>query len=298
MRLQDLLADNAHFPMLDKIISIHRDGELYLPTGQHVDADPSAVCVTFDKLLRATPFVERVRDILARLEDVYGVPVDVEFAIDGEKLYILQCRTQPQAPQVGTVIIPDDIPEEDILFDARRYVRTGIVEQAEYIVYVDPAAYDAVPTRERRFELARVVGRVNRKLAPRSFILLGPGRWGSNDIRLGVPVRYADINHCALLIEVARQKDGFCPEVSFGTHFFQDLVEAGIHYLPLYPDDEGIHFNHAFLTQPHNALPHVLPDDAGFADDVRVIHVPAVTNGRKLTVVMDGETDRAIAYLK
>jgi hypothetical protein len=282
IRLPDLLADNPSFPMLDELVSIYRDGELYAPTGRHVDADPSAVCITFDKLLRTTPFVGRIREILARLEDVYGVPVDVEFAFDGEKLYILQCRTQPQAAEAGPVTLPDDIPEQDILFDAHRYVRTGLIEDLEYIVYIDPGVYDAVPTRERRFELARVVGRVNRKLVPGSFILLGPGRWGSNDIRLGVPVRYADISHCAVLIEVAHLKNGFCPEVSFGTHFFQDLV----------------HFNHAFLTQTRNALGDILPDDAGFAGEVRVIHLPAVAGGRRLTVAMDGETDRAIAYLK
>ena len=67
---------------------------------------------------------------------------------------------------------------------------------------------------------------------------MGPGRWGSRgDIRLGVPVTYADISNAAVLIEIARQKGGYVPDLSFGTHFFQDLVESNIRYLPLYPDD-------------------------------------------------------------
>lgn len=298
VRMQDLVEDQADFPMLDKLVSVHRDGELYSPTTLHVDADASAMCITFDKLLRATPFVRRVGDMLARLEDVYGVAVDIEFATDGEKFYILQCRTQSLAAEVSPVTIPPDIPEEDVIFDAHRYVRTGLLENIEYIVYIDPAAYDAVPTKERRIELARVVGRTNHKLKPKSFVLIGPGRWGSNDIRLGVPVHYADINRCCMLIEVAREMDGFCPEVSFGTHFFQDLVEADIQYLPLYPDDEENRFNEAFLSSTPNVLADIVPNDAEFAGDIHVIHVPAVARGRKLTVVMDGETDYAVAYLK
>jgi len=299
IRLQELLAQGCDdFPVLDKLVSVHRDGDLYPPTGHRVDDDPANLCITFDKLLRETPFVQRVRDMLARLEDAYGVPVDMEFASDGEKFYILQCRSQSQAVEAEPVRVPTDIAEADIIFDAHRFVRTGLIEGMEYIVYVDSGAYDALPTRERRLEVARVVGRINHALPPKSFILIGPGRWGSNDILLGVPVRYADINRCRLLIEVARQKDGFAPEVSFGTHFFQDLVEANIHYLPLYPDVDGNRFNEAFLRNTRNVLTAIVPADADFAGIVRVIHVPEAGRGRKLTVAMDGETDVALAYLK
>ena len=67
---------------------------------------------------------------------------------------------------------------------------------------------------------------------------MGPGRWGSRgDIKLGVSVTYADINNTAMLIEIARRTGNYVPDLSFGTHFFQDLVEAQIRYLPLYPDE-------------------------------------------------------------
>ncbi len=298
VRLQELLAHGMDFPMLDKIVSLHRDGDIYPPTGLHVDADPSQLCISFDKLLRETPFVPRVRGMLQKLEQEYGMPVDVEFACDGEKFYLLQCRTQSQAKEVAPVKVPPGVPQADIIFDAHRYVRTGLLEGIEYIVYVDPAAYDALATRQKRNEVARAVGHVNHALPPKSFILIGPGRWGSNDILLGVPIRYADINRCRLLIEVARHKDGFAPEVSFGTHFFQDLVEADIHYLPLYPDEPGSHFNEEFFMQAPNHLARLSPEDTDYADVVRVIQVPEVANGRRLTVAMDGGNDHALAYLK
>lgn len=297
VRASELLAGGTNFPWLDRIVSIYQDDDLYTPTGLHVDADPPRLHVTFDKLLRGTPFAQRIRALLQRLEKAYGLPVDMEFAFDGEKLYVLQCRTQSQAHESGPVRIPRDIPDQDVIFDANRYVRTGLIEGITTIVYVDPMAYDALPTREERVALARVVGRVNHRLDRRTFILIGPGRWGSNDIRLGVPVRYADINRCRMLIEVSRQKDGFAPEVSFGTHFFQDLVEADIHYLPLYPDNPGIRFNQAFFNEAPNALAALLPEDLEFASILRVIQVPAVAAGRKLNVVMDGDSDRALAYL-
>jgi hypothetical protein len=298
IHLGELLCQGCDVPMLDKIVSVYRDGELYAPTGLRVDEDPSRLCITFDKLLRETSFVTRVREILTRLERAYGRPVDIEFATDGEKFYLLQCRTQSQATEAEPVKVPTTIPDRDVIFDAHRFVRTGLIAGIEYVVYISAAAYDALDSRERRLEAARVVGRVNHALPPKSFILVGPGRWGSNDITLGVPVRYADINRTRMLIEVARRKDGFCPEVSFGTHFFQDLVEANIHYLPLYPDEPGNRFNEAFFEHSPNRLASLLPADAEFEGDIRVIHVPAVAAGRKLTIAMDGETDTAVAYLK
>ena len=84
--------------------------------------------------------------------------------------------------------------------------------------------------------VGRAVGRLNQVLPRRKFLLMGPGRWGSRgDIKFGVSVTYSDINNTAMLIEVARKQKDYIPEPSFGTHFFQDLVEASIAYLPLYP---------------------------------------------------------------
>ncbi|RME40713.1 MAG: pyruvate, phosphate dikinase [Planctomycetota bacterium] len=296
VRLTEMLSTGAAAPMIDKVVSYYRDGELYTLPGEQITEDPSRLHITFDKLIRSTPFVERIRGMLAVLEKTYGMPVDLEFATDGRNLYVLQCRTLSQALSADPVPIPA-VPETDVIFDAHRYIRTGCVNGIEYVVYVDPAVYDAVPSRERRIEIARVVGRVNRALKPKSFVLVGPGRWGSNDLLLGVPVTYADINHCAVLIEVARQKDGFAPEVSFGTHFFQDLIEEGIHYLPLYPDEPGNRFNQAFFNETPNALASILPADAEFEREVRVIHVPACTDGRTLTLIMNGEEEEALAFL-
>ena len=107
---------------------------------------------------------------------------------------------------------------------------------------------------------------LNKLLPKRQFILIGPGRWGSRgDIKLGVPVTYSDINNSAMLIEVARQKGNYLPDLSFGTHFFQDLVEASIRYLPLYPDDPEITFKESFLRRSQSVLDELLPEFAGLS---------------------------------
>ena len=139
---------------------------------------------------------------------------------------------------------------------------------------------------------------MNKLLPKRQFVLIGPGRWGSRgDIKLGVPVTYSDINNAAMLIEVARQRGNYLPDLSFGTHFFQDLVEASIRYLPLYPDDPQTAFREEFLRHSPSVLEELLPEFAHLSDTLRVIDVPKETGGLILRVLMNADLDRAVAYL-
>ena len=108
---------------------------------------------------------------------------------------------------------------------------------------------------------------------------------------------YADIYNTLVLVEIAMEKGGETPEVSYGTHFFQDLVETQIYPLPLCPDDEGVVFNRAFLDNAPNVLPELLPVDSAFSDYVKVVDVPAASGGRFLEIVMNGEQEQALAYL-
>jgi len=145
----------------------------------------------------------------------------------------------------------------------------------------------------------KIIGRVNSVLPKKKFILIGPGRWGSKgDIKLGVPVVYSDINNTAMLIEVARTNDGYLPEISFGTHFFQDLVEANIKYLPLYPDEAENIFNEEILKGFINTLPELLPDYSEYKDIVRIIDISKYKENHKLMIYMDGEKNKALAFLQ
>jgi hypothetical protein len=199
--------------------------------------------------------------------------------------------------QQGTVKIPSDIPKEDILFTAHKLIPDGKAEDIRYVIFVDPEKYHEVPDTVTKLEIGRAISRLNQKLADEPFILMGPGRWGSANLDLGVRVNYIDIHNTKVLIEVGVPQDGQIPELSYGTHFLQDLVEAGIHSLPLHLGDGISKFDWDFFRQSPNCLAQLSPDDAELADYLRVIDVPAVANNRRIKVVMDGEEDEAVAFL-
>jgi len=283
-------------PMVNKIFSIYRHRQLVPILGLMMQSDDQLV-VTFNGLLNSG-FPRQLKQILDLLEEGLNEPVDVEFAHDGEFLHVLQCRALSLASSANHIPIPPDIPAADKIFSATRFVQMAQIRNLEWVVVIDPRDYEQLPTKEAMLRVAKAVGAINRKLPAKSFILIGPGRWGSRgDIRLGVPVTYADICHTTMLLEVARQKGSYVPDVSFGTHFFQDLVEAEITYLPLYPDGEGAIWNEEFLNNSPNALAEIVPKFADLQDVVKIVDVRKVADGRYLHVIMDGEAERALAFL-
>jgi hypothetical protein len=269
------------------------------------DLDPKHLVLTFEGLVKDNTFMSDMKVLLKTLERYYGCPIDVEFAVDiitdGPRseynFHLLQCRPLSSQERGEALQLPDDVPDADKLFSAHKLVPQGVVTDIHYIIYVDPEAYGRIAERSVKLEIGRIIGRLNNRLESERFILMGPGRWGSSNIDLGVKVTYADIFNTRVLVEIAMDKEGETPEVSYGTHFFQDLVESRIYPLPLYPCDEGVIFNQALLEGAPNMLPELLPDDAAYVDYVKVIDVKSVSGGRFLEIVMDGEREQALAYL-
>ncbi|HEY67936.1 MAG: phosphoenolpyruvate synthase [Chloroflexi bacterium] len=264
----------------------------------------ASLVLTFDSLLKNQEFVTLMRSVLKKLERHYGRPVDVEFTVEitGERpphfiLHLLQCRPLSSQEWGENARVPNDVPPEEIVFLTRRLVPHGRVSRIRYIVYVDPAQYSRLPDYTTRLELARVIGRLNKRLEGENFILMGPGRWGTSNVELGLKVTYADIYNTRALIEIAQSPTDDMLEVSYGTHFFQDLVESRIYPLPLYLNAPDTVFNRAFFDGATNVLGELLPADAQYAPFIKVIDVPAFTGGRYLELVMDGEQDEAMAYL-
>ncbi|MBD3382255.1 MAG: pyruvate, phosphate dikinase [candidate division Zixibacteria bacterium] len=285
-------------PGIKNMISINQEGALRKPMGLGPDFEEDDVVITFDGLVSKTPFIKQMQTILKLLEEKLNTPVDIEFASDGHSFYLLQCRPQSYSKESQPAPIPKDVAEDKILFSANRYVSNGSATNITHIVFVDPTAYAELPDKQSLNEVGRAVGKLNKLLPKHQFILIGPGRWGSRgDIKLGVPVTYSDINNTAVLIEVARKQGNYVPDLSFGTHFFQDLVEAGIRYLPLYPDDDGALFNENFLKRSKNILPDLLPSYAHLKNAIHLIDIPRVTEGQVLHVFMNAELDEAIGLV-
>lgn len=294
----DVLAEGEDAPGLEHAASIRSADALVEPAGGLHGIEASRLVLTFDRLLGRTRFATIMRDRLRRLEDAYGVPVNVEFAeVDG-KFYLLQCRPLVQAPEAAGCRLPSGVPIERCLFRTRGLVRSGEIRDLSHAVFVDPRAYDDLGSPEDRARIGRAVARINDALEGEAFALLGPGRWGSNDSRLGVKVTYADINHCAVLIEVAYRKGDYVPEVSYGTHFFQDLVEDGIYYLAIHPGEDGVHFDDAFFTRNRNVLGEISPRDTALAGCIRVVRLSEAAPGRAMRLVMDGDAGEALCWLE
>jgi hypothetical protein len=100
-----------------------------------------------------------------------------------------------------------------------------------------------------------------------------------------------------MLIEIAVARNGLTPELSYGTHFFQDLVESNIYPLALYPDNPDILFNYDFINQSPNKLPLLLPQDSLYADYIKVVNVAEASPHKLLRVVMSAEESMALGYL-
>lgn len=199
--------------------------------------------LTFRPLLEKTSFVPMIQGLLQTLESVYAYPVDVEFTVhlgaDGSPSFnLVQCR--PLQTQGGNhqVRIPATVDADAILFRSQGHFMGGSLDQPiARIIRVDGERYSAL-TLQQKYTVARLVGQLNRRMSDRDdqpTLLIGPGRWGTSTPELGVPIRFADISRMAVLIEVAELGGGVIPDLSYGSHFFQDLVESGIAYVALRP---------------------------------------------------------------
>ncbi len=303
LEVEDIL--RADYPELATVASVDQGDFLQdVLTGGFLGADEEYI-LTFEMLTKDKRFVKLMRTALRRLEHVYGRAVDVEFTVEvlhdkpyrDYRLNILQCRPLSQRSGNIIVTIPSDIPTEDIVLTSSWLVPDCKTENIRYVVYVDPHAYREVPDMVTKRELGRAVSRLNNLLGDERFILLGPGRWGSTNLDLGVRVSYGDIFNTQGLVEIGIANDGSRPELSHGTHFYHDLVETGIATLALWPDGEHGWLNWSYFEDSPNCLAALSPQDAGLEPYLRVIDVDAVSGGRRFHLLMDGAHEQAIGYL-
>lgn len=246
-----------------------------------VDDGASHRVLTFDPVLRQTPLVHDFRTMLSLLEGAYGCPVDIEFTVnfiaDGcYRIHLLQCRPL-QVLGLDQADMPSvTVASCDRLIEARgAVIGHSRILSVDRLIYVSPEGYAALP-RERRYETARVIGRINRASPPDAcIVLLGPGRWGTSSPELGIPVTFAEIKQVAVLCEIVSMHANLVPDVSLGTHFLNEIVEMNMLYAALFPRRETDFFDAAYFERAPNCLPELLPDDAGWADLIHVLDIPS-----------------------
>jgi hypothetical protein len=295
----------ADFAPLRWLVSVDDGDTVRVPASIGSNIDPAQLVLTFDSLLQRSEFVPLLKRVLSHLAEQYQLSVDIEFAVSlapGENgrpnvnFHLLQCRPQTRWNSAdGRQAIPENLPEQDKLFLCTRMVPEGRLSQVEYIVYVDPEAYHQLENSHEYTEVARWIGQLNKALEGHTFILIGPGRWGSSDALQGVPVTYADIFNARALVELASKKGGYSSEPSYGTHFFQDLVETKIYPLAISPEEADDYLNRDFIQQATDQLSRFFPTSNKADQCIKLIHIPTERPGCLFEIVMDGQ--RGLGYI-
>ncbi|MCX5849824.1 MAG: phosphoenolpyruvate synthase, partial [Deltaproteobacteria bacterium] len=258
--------------------------------------------LTFDELLSKTEFTELMTIMLKRLEKIYNYPVDIEFTAnfnaDGKmQINLLQCRPFQTKGLSSRVEIPEKIKKNKILLKQEgNFMGGSVYENIARIIYIDPKGYFKLPLSEK-YNIARLVGKINKTINNRvdmPTILFGPGRWGTTTPAMGIPVTFSEINNIAAIAEIAYKEGSLIPDLSFGTHFFQDMVEMNIFYMAIYPDNEKVIFNTRWMQEMPNLLEDIVPEDRKYAD---VVHVHDVRE-KKLILLSDIVAQEMVCFFE
>ncbi|MBM3880675.1 MAG: pyruvate, phosphate dikinase [Verrucomicrobia bacterium] len=262
--------------------------------------------LTFDRLVRETKFVPVMRELLQVLQEAYQHPVDVEFTAhfeaNGEfRLNLVQCRPfQVKIRGEGSRIEPPPAldPAHLLFSSSGPIVGHSLATLIDRLIYIVPSVYSQL-TRSEQYSVARTIGRLTH-LEPEDqhqiTLLIGPGRWGTSMPSLGVPVSFAEINRVQVICELALMHEGLVPDVSLGTHFFNDLVEMDMLYLAVAPHQTDHTLNEAGIRQHPNQLPALLPNSAEWARVIHVIDSHALAPAGAIHLNVDSMKQRAVCY--
>lgn len=236
----------------------------------------------FKKLLSETEFPELVRTVLSKLEVAYHYPVDIEFTANFSKdgffkFNLLQCRPLQTKGLGKAVELPQPKPDEVFFSTEGNFMGGNARLILDYVIYVKPEEYIRLP-EQRKHQIARLIGILNQKFKGSSVLLIGPGRWGTSTPSLGVPVHFSELCNMAAICEVSYRQAGLMPELSFGSHFFQDIVETGIFYAAIFDGEPEASFYPERLLCRKNLLGEMLPREGEWE---QVIHL-ARTEGMTL----------------
>jgi hypothetical protein len=317
---------DSHYAPIRLLVQREQEGYLAPLRTRAMEADLPKLIITFDTMLQRSSFASTLSKMLHLLEQHLQTPVDIEFTLHipdpspssrlggtvsahktitdeeggitpGIKISLLQCRPQSRLESTYQVQLPEDLSTEDIVFSSRFLVPQGYLQDIRYVIFVPPEKYFALPSAAARNQLRCIISGLNSVLEKKSFICVGPGRWGTTNFDLGVYVGYADICNAGALVELSGRQVGPAPEPSLGTHFFQDLMEAQIYPIAIRLDEQDTIFKRGFFYETPSNLQNRLEVDKELIDSLRLIEVNDFRPHHHLELVMDDEKGEAVAYL-
>jgi pyruvate, water dikinase len=248
-----------------------------------------------------TDFAERMRALLATLSGAYGMPVDVEFAVnfdsDGQYwINLLQCRPflTDGAGRLGVSV--SEIPlDQCIIRSAGPIIGRSREVPIDRVVYVDPNTYGQLPIKDR-YAVARLIGTLmqNERAGDNRTMLLGPGRWGTSTPSLGIPVTFPELKGAVVIGEIASMHEGLTPDLSLGSHFFHELVEIGILYISVFPNKTGHRIDADFFEKADNRLTQLMPEAESWTSVVKVVEPSDCNFRRRWHVIADSREQVAL----
>ena len=238
--------------------------------------------ITCQKLLENKAFTAFMQKILKTLEEAYQNPVDIEYTVNLDErgdfvLNLVQCRPLSAGTEGKSISIPK-LPRERIFFHLQdSSMGSSVKIPISAVVQIDPVAYYNCP-HIAKAEAAQAVGRINRYYREKGMHLLlsAPGRLGTSSPELGVPVSFADISGFQVICEVSDSRAGYMPELSYGSHMFQDLVEAHISYNAIWNDRRTLSYNENLFQASENLFPSICPDMEELFPMFRVCETPGL----------------------
>lgn len=252
---------------------------------------------TCEGIVKNEKLITCLKEMLKTIQEFYEYPVDIEFTINFSKsgdfvINLLQCRPLQVQGLGKKVEIPPVKPSETLFSIGEGSTMGGsIYLPIDAVIVVDPREY-YLAGNSTKHNVARVVGKLNalNRELKNSIMLIGPGRWGTSSPELGVPVNFAEISNISALCEVSYEGAGYMPELSFGSHFFQDLVEAKIFYSAIFENNPGVFFSRDIL----NTCDTLYEDIIGIQSDVKPIITAYDTSKIKLTLLSDAVSQKTV----
>jgi hypothetical protein len=224
--------------------------------------------------------MDEMRRVLAAIQKEYDYPVDTEFTINLSEngdyvINLLQCRPLQVYQDTEEAEMPEDVDPASVLFECHgSSMGLSRVEKLDIIVIIDPVKYYNMPYKDK-YTVGQALGTVNWAMRGKNkkMLLLSPGRIGTSSPELGVPALFSDISEFEAICEISDSRAGYNPELSYGSHFFQDLVEAGILYNAIFENEKTIVYNTDLLEGIENRLCEYAPEAEELKDIMRVLDV-------------------------
>ena len=254
--------------MLDMLASTYDANDNRIRDGL---SGPGPRIITFAGILKynMVPLVDITRSLIEIGEKGMGRPVEIEFAASMDdngrpEFHILQIRPLVTRREHSVVHVSENETEGSLIYTTKA-LGNGILDDVSDVVFIPPELFDTT----RTVEIAREIGKVNAEIgAP--YILIGPGRWGTQDRFLGIPVEWDQISWVKAMVEVSLE--GFRVDPSHGTHFFHNITSLGIMYftVPYGRSDSSIDWEMLTSMKPTTSMNYVRHVHFAEPFDIRV----------------------------